>query len=381
MSTIQEVPDEILVKIFSLISIKDLCKVSQVSHRMRKISQDNCLWREIRIWAQVVPKKFMQKMIKFEVQYLSLECCFIKPLPVELLKENNMNLKYLNISKCLGDDEFLANLVASSKSLECINFGETRGSLVYKCIQNIPLQNSITTINFTGMAKLVVENGPGWNKLTFASIKILIDNCQELINVSFSNTILSNESISYICKKLTNKALKINFSGVKVRDEDIDALAKNCTKLEYLNLTDTWVTLEAVPEICRTWSKTLVDLSLPEEIGIVLGLHEKETIDHDLKIFASKIQSMPNLQYLHIGDLRGNLNPMMKYKECITEETSHREKLQRLFPNLGINMDPLFDPNYPGDLQWKFYLVDSNLKPAGLKFPRTQTNFWFFGVL
>ena len=162
MSTIQEVPDEILVKIFSLISIKDLCKVSQVSHRMRNISQENCLWREIKIWAQVVPEKFMQKMIKFEVQYLSLERCSIAPLPVELLEGNNMNLKYLNISKCLGDDEFLANLVASSKSLECINFGETRGSLVYKCIQNIPLQNSITTINFTGMAKLVVENGPGW---------------------------------------------------------------------------------------------------------------------------------------------------------------------------------------------------------------------------
>ena len=125
MSTIEALPDEILVKIFSLISIKDLCKVSQVSHRMRNISQENCLWREIKIWAQVVPEKFIQKMIKFEVQYLSVECCYITPLSAELLKENNMNLKYLNISKCLGDDEFLANLVAFSKSLKYISFGET----------------------------------------------------------------------------------------------------------------------------------------------------------------------------------------------------------------------------------------------------------------
>ena len=203
-------------------------------------------------------------------------------------------------------------------------------------------------MDFTGMANRKLDA-----ELTFESIKILIDNCQELINVSFSNTILSNESISYICKKLTNKALKINFSGVKVRDEDIDALAKNCTKLEYLNLTDTWVTLEAVPEICRTWSKTLVDLSLSEDIGIALGLYEKPTISHDLKIFASKIQSMPNLQYLHIGDIYGH-------------------KLQHLLPKLGININyPNFDPNYPGDLQWKFYLMDKKLKRSGLKFPRT----------
>ena len=369
MSTIEALPDEILVKIFSLISIKDLCKVSQVSHRMRNISQENCLWREIKIWAQVVPEKFMQKMIKFEVQYLTLECCSIAPLPVELLEENNMNLKYLNISKCLGDDEFLANLVASSKSLEYINFGETRGSLVYKCIQNIPLQNSITTIDFTGMSKLVAENGPGWNKLTFASIKILIDNCQELTNVSFSNTILSTDSISYICKKLTNKALKINFSGEKVKDEDIEDLAKNCKKLEYLNLTDTWVTLGAVQEIFRTWSKTLVDLSLPEEIGIILGLHEKETIGHDLKIFAFKIQSMPNLQYLHIGDPYGSI------------KISYREKCKRIFENLGVNMDPIYDPGYPGDLQWRFYLMDDNLKSAGLKFPRSKMDYWFLGGL
>ena len=44
-------------------------------------------------------------------------------------------------------------------------------------------------------------------------------------------------------------------------------------------------------------------------------------------------------------------------------------------------MDPIYDPNYPGDLQWKFYLMDDNLKPAGLNFPRLQTDFWFFGVL
>ena len=219
------------------------------------------------------------------------------------------------------------------------------------------------------MSKLYAENGPGLNKLTFESLKILVDNCQELIDVSFSNTGLSTESISYICKKLTNKALKINFSNEKVKDEDIEALAKNCKKLEYLNLTDTWVTLGAVQEIFRTWSKTLVDLSLPEEIGIILGLHEKETIGHDLKIFAFKIQSMPNLQYLHIGDPYGSI------------KISYREKCKRIFENLGVNMDPIYDPEYPGDLQWRFYLMDDNLKSAGLKFPLSKMEYWFLGGL
>ena len=168
---------------------------------------------------------------------------------------------------------------------------------------------------------------------------------------------------------MTNTLLKLNFCNVKVRDEDIEDLAKSCKRLEYLNLIDTYVTHYSVPVIIRTWFDTLVDLSLPEEIGIRLGLYVKETIEEDLRSLAITIQSMPKLQYLHIGDFYGNLNPML-YKECIREENIHKEKLRQLLPNLGINMDPIFDNQYPGDLQHWFSVKNRNLKSAGFQFSR-----------
>jgi hypothetical protein len=326
----------------------------------------------------VVPEKFMQNVINFDVQYLNLESCSVSPVSLEFIRAHNVNLKYLNISKCKGDDEFLANLIASSKSLQSINFGETRRNLVSKCIQKIPQNNFITTIDFTKMAKLCAENGPGSNRLKFESVKILIDNCRELIDVSFHHTGLSADSIAYICSNLTNKVLRINFCNEKVQDEDIKALAKNCKDLEYLNLIDSWVTLSAIPDIVSAWSTTLVDLSLPQEIGVELGLAEKKDIDwKNLEM----IDSMVKLKFLHIGDFLGYIYPSTGYKNWRLEEEIHKENLRFRFPHLRINMDPMFDHEYPGDLQWRLYQMDSKMKNAGFNFTQTQDNFWFGGAL
>ena len=86
LSSIETLPSEILLKIFHYLLVRDLCELSQVSHRMREVSQERSLWREIKIFAQVVPRKFMQNVLTFDVQYLNLESCSVSPVSLEFLK-------------------------------------------------------------------------------------------------------------------------------------------------------------------------------------------------------------------------------------------------------------------------------------------------------
>ena len=124
------------------------------------------------------------------------------------------------------------------------------------------------------------------------------------------------------------------------------ALASQCKNLEYLNLSDTWVTFSIVPEIIQTWSGTLLDLSLPQQIGLDIGLDEDEPDETDLETFKAMIGSLQKLKYLHVGtwlgfltlyEIQGNL-----YVQRV-EKSKHIEKLKKLFSGLTINLSPFSD--------------------------------------
>ena len=50
MVNIEELPNEILVKIFTFFSVRDLGRCSRVSHRFRTISRDESMWQKINLY-------------------------------------------------------------------------------------------------------------------------------------------------------------------------------------------------------------------------------------------------------------------------------------------------------------------------------------------
>ena len=47
MASIQDLPDEIMLKVINYLDTKDLIKCGQVSKRIRIISRDQILWRNL----------------------------------------------------------------------------------------------------------------------------------------------------------------------------------------------------------------------------------------------------------------------------------------------------------------------------------------------
>ena len=64
MATIQELPDEIMMEIFSLMSIKQICRCAQVCQRWRILSEDESLWQKINLSDKKVPVKFVEKVLR-----------------------------------------------------------------------------------------------------------------------------------------------------------------------------------------------------------------------------------------------------------------------------------------------------------------------------
>ena len=70
---LEGLPDEILLKIFSLLDIKGVLRCGQVSKRLRDISNDKSLWLKLNLTGREVPFDFIAKAVENGCEYLKLK--------------------------------------------------------------------------------------------------------------------------------------------------------------------------------------------------------------------------------------------------------------------------------------------------------------------
>ena len=68
---LENLPDEIIVKIFSYVDIKEILRLGQVSRRIRAISSDDSLWLQLNLKGHV-PYELLEKAVENGCRYLSL---------------------------------------------------------------------------------------------------------------------------------------------------------------------------------------------------------------------------------------------------------------------------------------------------------------------
>ena len=102
----EDLPDEILLNIFSFLDIKGVLRCGQVSKRLRAISNDQCLWLKLNLHGQEVPYGVIEKAIQNGCEYLNLGYSIVYG---GKKSEVPWKLKYLEISQS-GDLEDLMDL-------------------------------------------------------------------------------------------------------------------------------------------------------------------------------------------------------------------------------------------------------------------------------
>ena len=79
MASIQDLPDEIILKVINYLAINKRVKFGEVSKRMRAISCDKTLWQKMNVsrdgpscYEIDIPTNFVKTVIENGCQYLSL---------------------------------------------------------------------------------------------------------------------------------------------------------------------------------------------------------------------------------------------------------------------------------------------------------------------
>ena len=302
---LDDLPDEIILNIFTFLGIREILKCGQVSQRIRAISNDESLWLQLNFFEGHVPYGLLEKAVQNGCRYLSL--AFASLVGGEN-SEMSLNLKYLEMSLNADDEpgtiEVHKGLLKNCHSLQKL------------AMENLGLESEDTNhIGKNGQTLKVLDLSGvrprgGFQNPTEA-IKNLFKSCVELIELNFSNSwFYESELFTALVYNLTPKIMKVDFSSnLNLKDRHVLTLVERCKKITELDLSFTSITNDCVDSIATHLNSSL----------------EKLDVSH------TKIDSTALLELKSVGTL--------KVLRCSVKNIKKRRNLRKNLPQVIINKD------------------------------------------
>ena len=262
---LNDLPNEVILKLFGFMDIKELLLCGQVSKRLRAIANDESLWLKLNLCGRKVPYDFIEKAAENGCQYLSLVFCGIIGLTGK--SESFFNLKYLNMSRgCYQSGQGLLKLIKNCSSLQKLSLAYMRmdSSDIQDICQNgqtlqvLDLEGS--TINLRNQKEVLQDLFSSCEHLTELNIQGL--NSKAMSSQHFDG-IAQEFLIQILVDKLTSTILKVNLDGQKVlSDKHVKKLVKRCNKITHLSVRCTLITNDSMQSISKHLNTSLEKLDV-----------------------------------------------------------------------------------------------------------------------
>ena len=264
MSTplLEDIPDEIILKVLGYLEIKDLLCIGHVSKSLRAISQDETLWKRISLsWNEcLVPAEFLDMVLQNGCKYLDLRYTKVHS---NLSPETKSKLRYLAMGSELGPSELHEKIYSKSgdsrNSRDAEDYRDFEKRLLKSChslqklqindidhgmVEAICHQNSKTLealdISFgyymqPELIKLITRNFVELKELAFECYNVPDEDL--FIQNDIEGVVLQRRSINYLVNNLTTKIEKLCISRAAIDDEQVKTLVSQCKKLKVLDIS------------------------------------------------------------------------------------------------------------------------------------------------
>ena len=207
MSSFQDLPLELILKILSYSEIKALITCGQVSKRIRKISYDNSLWMTVSLDKKIVKTKLLEIILERGCRVLKI-----------------------------SDTTILGSLSSNIKSQ----------------LRVLDLSQSTSTWPGAPYRAYSAQN--------IGVLEQLISSCCFLQCLAIDGLQLTPKITDGICKN--GKTLEIlNLSGLDIKDDHVKILLSRCSKIKALSLKVVSITDVSLTNIRRYLNHTLEELS------------------------------------------------------------------------------------------------------------------------
>ena len=317
MFDIQDLPDELVLKILSYSEPKDLISCGQVSKRIRRISHDNTLWMTANLEKKIVKAEFLEMILGKGCRILNLCHSTILGRLSSNIKSQLSVLKWFQTPfqpdcecdcNCVYDEKtgVLEDLLSSCCSLQHLVMEDvflTLKMTVSICKNGKTLQT--LNLNSSFLDDLANDSLDGNGTPAFNYLQEIIKCCQELkeVNLAYVDDAegLKEDDLEFFAKNISPNVEKLNLSSSYIEDDHVKILLPRCNKIKGLSLEPLWITDDSLINIRQHLNLTLEELSLgPNDDRATtrhFGLAKSMSIS-----FPSlcELKSMPRLKILNL---------------------------------------------------------------------------------
>ena len=267
--TLDDLPDEILLKIYAYLSMKNLVRCSGVSKRIRRVCHDESLWQKINLYGKIVPSEFLELVLANGCKYLNLQDAQIDG--TLSLPRDTYQLKYLNLTDVANMENVEELLLSCSSSLEKLSLsGLHELELNDEMLSAIFKNENLTVLDLSDCGKLTIE---------FIN---QVKKCDKLtdLNLCHASSLPRNWSVvNHLVNSLPTSLEKFSFDCLS--DGYVKILVNRCQNLTELDLFGALnVTKKSITHIAE---------KLPQLVKLDVQLTDVE-IDSNVEL-----KSLPNL--------------------------------------------------------------------------------------
>ena len=319
---LEDLPDEIILKILSYADVKDLISYGEVSKRTRNISQDSSLWVTANIKKKIVKVKLLELILIKGCKILNIYNSTIVGRLSSNLENQLTVLKFSQFSwgfprRGLPDPvchkeniDILERLLFSCSFLQSL---EMRGLCITskmavsickngKTLQVLNLDNSFVHQSaYPFGANHILDR----NIVPNGNLQAIIKCCQELkeVDLNYVNGSkgLSGVDIELLVNNINPNVEKLNLRHHDVEDDQVKILLSRCNKIKALGLEACRMTDSSLTYIRQYLNLTLEELSLVDDAGASAGPGPGAAFGYGITFSGFlELKSMPKLKILNL---------------------------------------------------------------------------------
>ncbi|XP_062984223.1 S-phase kinase-associated protein 2 isoform X2 [Elgaria multicarinata webbii] len=218
-------PDELLLGIFSYLSLTELLKVSQVCQRWHRLSVDESLWQTLDLAGKILLPGVIGQLLPLGITAFRCPRSCIgnplfktsRPLQVQHMDLSNCTIKVADLQSILSRCQSLQNL-----SLEGLVLSDD-------IIKNIAQNSSLVRLNLSGCSGFSAE-----------TLELMLNSCPRLEELNLAWCDFTIDHVKAAVNHIPPKVIQLNLSGYRqnLLMSDVKTLVERCPRLVHLDLSD-----------------------------------------------------------------------------------------------------------------------------------------------
>lgn len=243
-----QLPDEVVLRIFFCLPLQDLVRISVVCKRWQRLAFDESMWHSVDLEGMTHTALALQQVLRTGIRRLRCPRSFVEEL--HLTGRGSLQVVQMDLSSSIIPTLALEDIICRCRLLECLS------------LEGLQLSDTIISC-LAKNTRLQELNLSGCSAFSAPVLTRMLKSCSRIQQLNLSWCTFDNNHIKSVVDNLSSSVTHLNLSGYResLTLNDVKVLVEKCPQIKTLDLSDsTLLTADCLPVLSQL--KHLLHLSL-----------------------------------------------------------------------------------------------------------------------